>query len=84
MAKLTLEFDFETEYEQHLDAVRGARYKVALLELDGHLRNRVKWGLPCDENQTEEQRKNQDAIREEVQTIRDKLHEVCEGLDVFT
>lgn len=61
MAKAILEFNLPEEKEEHLNALYGTSYKIALEEMDNHFRCRLKY-----EDISEE-------VREALQNARDIL-----------
>jgi len=47
--KATLEFNLPEEEQEHRNALDGTRFKYCLQELDGELRNWLKYGNPFND-----------------------------------
>lgn len=66
MGKVILEFDSVEEQEDIRSAIDGYKWKLAMWDLDQHLRSVVKYG---EGNHTGEQMDFADKIREEIRQI---------------
>jgi hypothetical protein len=66
--KAILEFNLPEDAEEHLDAINGTSYKLALSEMDNHFRHRLKY----EEHPRE--------VIEALQKARDCLRIFTEGL----
>ena len=80
--KVTLEFDGEEEQEDLQLALNGYKWKLAIWDLDQHLRETTKYGrsiLSNDGNSTEIEREVAEKLRE---FIRETLTDYNLNLDI--
>jgi hypothetical protein len=80
--KVTLEFDGEEEREDLQLALNGYKWKLAIWDLDQHLRETTKYGrsiLSNDGNSTEIEREVAEKLRE---FIRETLTDYNLNLDI--
>lgn len=71
MGKIILEFDSFEEKEDARDALDGYKWKLAVWDIDQHLRSIVKYGSYDNRMATEEERCLADKLREEIRGIVD-------------
>ena len=72
MPKGILEFNLPEEKEEFESAQNGSLYKLVVWELDQHLRGILKYNSDAHEEKT----------LEELQKIRDKIHEVLSDYEL--
>lgn len=71
MGKIILEFDSFEEKDDARDALDGYKWKLAVWDLDQHLRTIVKYGSYENREATSEERDLADKLREEIRSILD-------------
>lgn len=71
MGKIILEFDSFEEKDDVRDALDGYKWKLAVWDLDQHLRSVVKYGSYENRQATSEEMDFADKLREEIRSILD-------------
>ena len=66
MGKIILEFDSFEEKDDARDALDGYKWKLAVWDIDQHLRSVVKYGSYENRQATEEERALAEKLREEL------------------
>ncbi len=69
MGKIILEFDSFEEKDDARDALDGYKWKLAVWDIDQHLRSAVKYGSYNNRQATEEEREFADKLREDIRDI---------------
>lgn len=69
MGKIILEFDSFEEKDDVRDALDGYKWKLAVWDIDQHLRSAVKYGSYNNRQATEEEREFADKLREDIRDI---------------
>lgn len=71
MGKIILEFDSFEEKDDARDALDGYKWKLAVWDIDQHLRAVVKYGSHENRQATSEEMDFADKLREEIRSILD-------------
>lgn len=71
MGKIILEFDSFEEKDDARDALDGYKWKLAVWDIDQHLRSVVKYGNYENRQATSEEMDFADKLREEIRSILD-------------
>lgn len=69
MGKIIIEFDSIEEKEDARDALDGYKWKLAVWDIDQHLRSVVKYGSYENRQATGEEMDFADKLREEIRDI---------------